>query len=235
MPRIISFVIAFAVIIGTGVLHGYRTNRWSVDTILIEAAARLDDVPSTIGDWVGTDQEIGPNALKHSEATRIFSRYYTNQKTGERISTLIVCGRPGPVAVHTPDVCFQGQGIHMLAEPTRADVEIGDNPENKQKSEFMTADFQSTKDVVPRRDRVYWSWNTERQWMAPENPRASFMMYPKLYKLYLVRSVPVDQDGVDQNEKDPSIAFADMFLPVLDKVFYGERPAKAAKTDTPAG
>jgi len=235
MPRIISFVIAFAVIIGTGVLHGYRTNRWAVDEILKDAAARLDDVPSTFGDWVGTDQELGPNVLKHSEATRILARYYTNKKTGERISTLIVCGRPGPVAVHTPDICFEGQGVNKLADQVKTVEEIGENPEDKQTAEFWTADFQGTKEVIPHRDRVYWTWNTDGEWMAPDNPRAAFIWHPKLYKLYLVRRVNLNQEEVDPEAVDPSLAFADEFLPVLDKALFGERPTKAAEKDTPAG
>ena len=38
------------------------------------------------------------------------------------VGVLLLCGRPGPVSVHTPDLCFPGAGFQEAGEPTRCPI-----------------------------------------------------------------------------------------------------------------
>lgn len=227
MTRIISFAVAAAIIIGTGVLHGHRTNRWGIDQVLEDATARLDHVPTKIGNWNGTDQDVGSSVLGRAEANRILARNYVNEKTGAKISTLIVCGRPGPVAVHTPDICFQGAGRKMMNNPEQMTAALNEKTENSQSVQFMTADFHRPEDAIPLRQRVHWTWSADGNWIAPKsNARGEFMWQSKLYKLYIVRTVTPDEGSEDEDAVDPSIAFAELFIPALDKALFGEKASE---------
>ena len=39
-------------------------------------------------------------------------------------TALILCGRPGPVSIHTPDVCYRGLGYEPTGSPSRWDSRV---------------------------------------------------------------------------------------------------------------
>lgn len=230
MVRIASYVIAAAIIIGTGILHGNGTGRWGAAEALKKAAARLDNVPMQIGDWQGHDAEVDPEEVAKAQAVRILSRNFINEKTRQTISVLIVCGRPGPVSVHTPDICFQGAGrimMNNIPELVTLPLDGGDGPRS---ASFFTADFHRPNDVDRQQTRVYWSWSADGEWQAPEHPRTTFFWDNKLYKMYIVRPVsPVEK--LEPGELDPSLQFAELLIPALDQALFEDAPA--ADTDKP--
>ncbi len=228
MARNIAFIIAAVVIIGTGVLHGHRMNRWGEDGALTEAAARLDRIPMTIGDWKGVDREIDDREVMRAEASRIFARDYVNEKEGGAISVLVVCGRPGPVAVHTPEVCFQGAGRVQRDAKVKVVPTLNEESETPQEVEFWTADFFRPADIIPTFQRVFWTWSHDGQWQAPDNPRATFMWNNKLYKVYLVRSVSSMEES-EEESRDLAIEFAEQLFPALDKALFSDTPAQPSK------
>lgn len=220
MVRIISLVIALAIIIGTGVVHGNYAGRWGAADALILAAKKIDNIPMDFGDWKGRDRKIDPEDTKRAQAERIFAREYVNEKTRMAMSVLIVCGRPGTVSVHTPDICFQGQGrIMMSAVPETVTVDLGDESGKPLLEEFQTADFHRPDAANREQQRVYWTWSTDGTWVAPSNPRVEFIWNNTLYKLYIVRSVsPLEE--LKEGELDPSLQFAEQLIPVLNKALF---------------
>ncbi len=220
MARIISCVVALVIIIGTGILHGNGTGRWGAAEALVRASERLDRIPQNIGDWVGHDREVDPEEVAKAQAERIFARDFVNQKTRMAISVLIVCGRPGTVSVHTPDICFQGQGrIMMNAAPQTVSVDLSGGVGTPLMAEFQTADFHRPDSANRQQQRVYWTWSADGDWTAPSDPRVAFFWNNTLYKLYIVRGVsPLEE--LDPEELDPSLKFAEQLIPVLDKALF---------------
>src|SRR5260370_5182040 len=112
MSRSYLPLIVFAgLVLAAGTIHGALTDRWSASTSVAEAARRLDAVPQTLADWHGEEAPLDTDNLQSLQSAGIkghLSRRYRNIVTGERISLLIVCGRPGPISVHTPDICYGG-------------------------------------------------------------------------------------------------------------------------------
>lgn len=226
MVRIISIVIALVIVVATGVLHGNGTGRWGATDALQHAAAQLDNVPQTIGDWVGEDRPIDPEDTKRAQAERIFARNYVNQKTRTAISVLIVCGRPGTVSVHTPDICFQGQGrIMMNAAPETVSIDLGSKDGAPETAQFQTADFHRPTSVNREQQRVYWTWSNDGTWKAPSDPRVEFFWSNTLYKLYLVRGVS-PLESIERDEMDPSLEFAQLLLPALDTALFSAPTAE---------
>lgn len=212
MLRILSIASAFLLLAASGVSHRLWTGSWTVSGEPGLSAARLAEVPATIGDWVGADQEMDARQLARAEAAGYLSRRYVQRGTGAEVSVFIICGRPGPVAVHTPDICYTGLGFQIAGKPELYPVETdADAPSTA----FFRGNFEKADPVAPARLRIYWAWKAGPGWQAATHPRLTFGGFPALYKLYLVYR-PLPGDKFD--EHDPCQDFMHDLLPALEKV-----------------
>src|SRR6516225_943605 len=94
-------LIATALLVATGVVHGLWTDRWKPSADLERAVARLDSVPMTIGDWQATSLELPADEVQGAQLGGYLMRRYMNRFTGQQVLVVLMCGRPGPVGVHT--------------------------------------------------------------------------------------------------------------------------------------
>jgi hypothetical protein len=203
---------ALALLIASGAVHRWWAGSWSTSEEPAASAARLADVPRTIADWDGHSQEINPRELEIAEVAGHLLRRYVRRGTHEAVTVLIVCGRPGPICVHTPDICFSGQGFEIVGEKTHF---TAGGREGLPKAEMFKADMSRRRpDGRTERLRVYWSWKAGGPWRAPTFQRLVFGGCPALYKLYLVCS---PAPGAELPEQDPCVDFMADLLPVLDE------------------
>ena len=63
MKNPIYTVAALALIVGSGLVHGAWINRWRTAPALADLAARLESVPTVLGDWTATSRAIPPREL----------------------------------------------------------------------------------------------------------------------------------------------------------------------------
>jgi len=214
-------MLAVVLALGSGMLYGLQTHRWTIDTRVREAAEKLDRVPRIIGDWEGRDIEISEEQLEQAAAVGYINRRYRNSVTGEEVSVMVLCGPSGPISLHPPTVCFTGAGWKMddLKRETVLKRETGDDngPDNRL-GRFQTARFQRTTPTGPIRMRTYWAWNADGRWQAPENSRFAFASAPYLFKIYVIAPAPARPKNTDTNTektRDPSKEFIRVFLPAL--------------------
>jgi hypothetical protein len=158
----------------------------------------------------GTDrrqQEVG-------EIAGYLPRRYENRRDGSAVSLLLVCGRPGPISNHIPEICYAGAGWAQLGERVQADVP---DLAGQSDAKFWLVKFHK-ENPIPSFLRIFYAWNAHGAWQAPsENPRLRYASEPALYKLYVVRESPTsDIDAAD----DPSLAFLRDFLPVADPILF---------------
>jgi Protein of unknown function (DUF3485) len=209
-------VAGLALVLGGGLVHGLWTNRWGDTHDLEEAAARLTGVPLDIGPWKGRDLPLDSERLARAEAAGYLHRDYTDPQTKQTISVVLLCGRFGPLAVHTPDVCYGGAGYQMVGSPRR--LRLSAKP---QAAEVWTTCFHKPNSPdAPL--RVFWTWSAGKGWLAPDLPRWAFRMEPVLFKLYAAHEMSrVD----DPAEDDPCVAFLRAWLPQLDRrLFLSDGP-----------
>jgi exosortase len=218
----IAIALAIAILLVSGIAHGRWTNRWVTSRELDEALARLDHVPSTIGDWQSRAEAIEPRALSSAGLEGGNLRRYRNTRTGVVIDLLVVCGRPGPVSVHTPDICYSGAG-YEAAQPSGGSTTVHLGPPTAT-GEFSIADFEKPGTFPREALRIYWSWSARGDWTVPANPRMAFAARPFLYKLYLI--LPGNGD-FGQPGNDAISRFARALLPELRTALFpdgGARP-----------
>lgn len=212
-PRVPASYLAVAVVLlaGTGLLQGMWTQRWGPSEPLQQAAARLREVPMTVGDWHGTPADLDADALARAGLSGCWMRHYTHAHTGAKVTALLMCGRPGPTAVHTPQWCYGGAGYEMMAAPLhqRMSLDVDLVPVEVWRGQFKKT---GTADLTTL--RIDWSWSATGQWTAPTHPRMTFASHPALYKLYVLRNIPVGSSA------DPSPEFMKVFLPQVNDVLF---------------
>ncbi|HUR52964.1 MAG TPA: exosortase-associated EpsI family protein [Gemmataceae bacterium] len=186
-PAPVLFVLALVGMVG--IVHGMWTDRWGPSGQLQQALAALPRVPAAFGDWAGEDDSLDADALTVGGIKGYINRRYKNSRTGETVAFLIVCGRGGPMSVHTPEVCYAGAGYQPVGQEQRRAVET-----DAQADEFAVRKFRKVG-VVPTQLEIYWAWSRDGvTWQVPADSRVTLARYPALYKMYVVREyVPGSQ------------------------------------------
>ena len=206
MSRLWSLSVVIAVVVASGIAHGLWSGRWNVSDAPERAAQRLARIPMVVGDWDGRIGELDSRQMSVAELSGARVCEYVNRKGGSVVSTLLVCGRPGPVSVHTPDICYVGAGYELSGS------RVHYTTPSLASAEFWVADFQKPRAALPDRLRIFYAWSADGAWAAPENPRLTFFREPALYKLYVIRKLAQGEEAL---ENDPATDFLKVFVPQL--------------------
>jgi hypothetical protein len=209
--RGLPIVAVFGVALVSGIVPGIWSDRWANADALTTAAAKLENVPLTLGDWDGQDLELNPRVLTITQASGILSRRYVHRQNGSVVSLVLVAGRPGPVAVHTPDVCYRGSGFAEIG--TASKLTASADPAQQ----FWIRRFNKEDAAVPLHVRVFYAWSAGGPWEAADNPRVKFARSGLLYKLYVIREMQKDDEPVSE---DPSWEFLKQLLPELRRSLF---------------
>jgi hypothetical protein len=208
MKRIYPIATALTVVLVAGVVHGLWTDRWVTAEEPTAAAARLDQLPMVLGDWEGQNVEIDARDLE--AISGYLCRRYVNRRDHNEVSVFLVCGRPGPVAIHTPDLCYQASGYEVGPRATYT----GPEPPSGPAAEFFTAQCKKTKASGQTQLRIFWSWYAGGAWLVADNPRLAFARHAVLYKLYLVHKT---FSAHEPFAEDPCTDLMKQLLPELER------------------
>ena len=210
MQRILIIASACIVLIASGVVHGVWTDRWSVPADLVDAAARLEQLPTTIGPWQGSPIEMEKDS--NSVLAGMVARRYVHAANGKVVTILLACGRSGAVCTHTPDVCYAGSG-YEVEKPKRFALPGAPAPV----PEFWTARFVKERADGKSHLRIFWSWHGTESWQIAEHPRVHFAGEKVLHKLYLIREMAQADEPLDG---DACVEFMNDLLPELGRSVF---------------
>jgi hypothetical protein len=194
---------ALALLLLGGVSHGLFSNRWGVAEDIVSLGQKLSEIPTEIGPWKCVqDSKLEENVEKTLEAKGYISRLYTHQTTGESVNVFVVFGPKGPIAVHTPEICYSARAVTQTSDRTSTPVE----------SEFKEGALWKlgfeTNTVDKRKMNVFYGWSEGGAWQAAANPR--FWRTDYLYKIQTsCQATGKKEDSTDE--------FFKLFLPELRK------------------
>lgn len=216
----LPLTLAFGLVIAAGIVHGRWTHRWTVSHAVEDAVAKVNRLPMTLADWRGQALELDREQLALGEIAGYVARRYEDRIHGGVVTILLVCGAPGPISVHTPDICYSGAGFVPIGAPKKLALPI---EPSSPPAVFRDVLMGKTNSPVPTYLRILWSWSTAGAWEVPHNPRLEFASSDVLYKLYVIR----EQASVDEQiEEDPCPRFLGILLPKLEQVLFGRTHEK---------
>lgn len=205
-------IAAVAIIVSSGYVHGLWSFRWSAEAELEAAAEKLSRVPMSFGDWTGVENPIEERQLQVGRIAASVARIYTNTKTGQKISFLIVCGRPGPISIHTPDVCYGNSGYVAEGGRSRLSIDSG----GPRPAEFVAIRMKKPDPIKPSTLAIDFGWFAGGGWTAPlTDARFRYAGYPVIFKMYVIREQTRPDD---RNDFDPNGEFLKAILPELQKI-----------------
>jgi hypothetical protein len=188
MMRVLTLLAGAAAVAAPALYAGRLTGRWGRSGSLEAAAARVTQVRPELGDWRGRDAALDKRQLEVGGIESYLSRSYVNRATGAEVQVLLICGRPGAISVHTPDVCYAGAGYVQGGQTEK--IKVGDD-------EFKLGKFAKAA-PVPDPLRILWAWSpADGRWQAPDSPRQAFARGDALYKLYVIRRTGDDGPEAD--------------------------------------
>ena len=216
MSRIIPLLVGLGILMGSELLHGRWTDRWSFSGELEAACAKFPkpDEPMIVGDWKGEPGEpLKADDIALGEIAGYINQVFTHP-SGAAVHVLVVCGRPGPIAVHTPEVCLGGEGCTQDGTKQRYPVDLS----GSDKVEFWVGQFYWLDGGLRKDRRTFWTYSSNGKWTAEDNPRLSFARFPFLYKIYIVRQMSRRDEKL---QEDPTLDFIKVFMPELQKRLFG--------------
>jgi hypothetical protein len=202
--------LAIIAIILCGTVHGFVTGRWEMSPTAQAAGARLANVALDLGDWNGEDLPLRAGGSEPM-AGELYRRY-VNRATGKAVRVFLVCGRPGPVSVHTPDSCYAASGYKVKVLGKLSARSGGDAT-----AEFEAADLLKQRAMERDHLRILWSWNAAGSWVVPQDTRLTFARFPYLYKLYLMRDLSRSGEPLDG---DPCTDLMRQLGPELQRALF---------------
>lgn len=194
---VLLLIMCVSLTILSGVLRGMVDQRWGMDESSNEAAVRVEGLPEQLGHWKAVHvDELDDEAKKMLRCVGNTVRNYVHEQTQESVSLVLMVGPAGPLAIHTPEVCY-GSANFTTAEKRQQrlikDVNGDEHP-------FSVITFEENK-MGKRLLRVYYAWNKAGDWKAPASPRTSFAGVPMLYKLQLATNSIDESTNMDAAEK----------------------------------
>lgn len=201
---IIGTATALAMIVFGGVAHGLLSNRWGISQDIQALGKQLGTIPMELGPWKCAEEtELDDRVVQMLEATGYISRMYVHQATGEAVNVFLVFGPKGPIAVHTPEVCYSARAVTQTA--ARQSVPCDYDAQN---GTLWKLGFE-TNTIDKRKMSVYYGWTDGGPWQAANSPR--FWRTDFLYKIQTsCQATGKKEDSTDE--------FFKVFMPEVRKV-----------------
>ncbi len=221
--RLISaIVLILAATVFCGLVQGRWTYRWGMPSQSVASGAMLEKIPVVIGDWrMKSDNDVSQEVLDTLQCTGHVFRTYVNDKTQEQIQVAILVGPAGPISVHTPEICYNGQNfeastereeIPIGPESLKAGASAGELTEGVHAGDSFWGLVFRTADVHAAPMSVYYAWSDGETWRATDQPRHSFAGIPNLFKVQVAGLM--SGAAVLGTSSDPCYCFLNDFLKV---------------------
>ncbi len=118
-PLGVALSVSVAISLVSGLSHGWLDGRWINKPNVQAIGERLTELPKQFGEWIHIeDQELPESAAAMLQCYGYSLQVYQNGKTGRRVTVAVLFGPRGPIAVHTPEVCYSGRGIRASGKPS---------------------------------------------------------------------------------------------------------------------
>lgn len=206
-PRIQTRMVVVALLLLTtlvsGSVHAYLDGRFVNEELAERRADAIAALPTSFGAWkMVSEEQLDETAADLLRPHGSIVRNYRNSETGATVKFAMILGPRGPIAVHTPEICYRSSG--NTPSGARRVTEIKTDQQTHQAWSLEFKDRQSGEASL----HVLYAWSDGGAFVAAEQPR--FWMVDNLYKIQLASP----SLGDDANH---GLQFLRDFMPHLEK------------------
>lgn len=200
--RSLSMALLLTALLLSGLIHGLLDGRWSQAANFEMRASQLDQLPEKIGNWELVEQQpLANNVQAILQCYGSTNRVYMDSKTKQQVNVAVMYGPRGPIAVHTPEVCYDSVGTRRVTRREARTIQSSDF-----NHQLWSLQFARNRDGSEF--EVWYGWTDGDRWHAARYPR--FWMTESLYKIQLA-------GPVGEGSEQPCREFLEEFLPELEK------------------
>ncbi len=186
----------------------------------------LKDLSPVQGSWrsvEGAEATLAPEIARIAGSTDHIIRSYANEKTGEKVTVLVLYGPSQLVWAHTPEVCYPSTGYKPLV--ISKDVTVP-GVDGEAGTLFRHGVYGRTDAGAVRMSEVFHSFRNAGLWTPEMASRwKQFRYNPGMFKVQVERSV---QDADSRGE-----ACYDLLAAMVADIEGRLRPASAPVASTP--
>jgi hypothetical protein len=186
----------------------------------------LKEIPNVLGTWhaTGADAHLDPETLRLAGSSDHILRSYTDSRSGETVSLLVVYGLAQSVFGHTPEVCYPSSGYLAVGKPVDHEFSL---PGSAIPVHFRSRFFTKTVASVTQSHEVFWSFCHAGSWLPDvANRWKLFRTSPALFKI----QIQGDVTGFSSNQ--PPVQ---SLIKELVREIDSRREAKAAPANGSRG
>ena len=145
----------------------------------------LKEIPNVLGTWrdTGAAAHLDAETLRLADASDHILRTYTDSKTGETVSVLVVYGLAYSTFGHLPTVCYPASGYTVMGKPADRELLL---PEATTPAHYRSAFFSRSVASVTESHEVFWSFSHAGLWLPDVSGRWKlFRTSPALFKIQI--------------------------------------------------
>ena len=193
---------------------GVRYVRDAGFTAKLEAALKspfpLEELPKSLGDWrMSSDGDLEPEIARIAGASDHINRNYTNDKTGEVVSVLVLYGPAYALYGHTPELCYPAAGYSAINSVNNYSLKAA---ESDKAMGYRGGFFSKKRGSADEYVEVIYSFRFVDEWTSdPHAKWKMFRLHPGMYKIQIARQVT--EFGV---ETSPSLPLLQGFAKAID-------------------
>lgn len=191
-----------------GTSAGVRWVRAGRFAELVEAGEKppfpMEDIPMVLGPWKGEDAKLDSEIARVTGASGMASRVYVDQRTGVKLSVIVLYGPATKVYIHSPEVCYPGTGFRQAEGPIIQQISAG-----KRKIPFASLLYEKGFGSVLDRHQVYYSWYYGGQWSPAMLKQKQVDRLPGMFKVHIDRLAGA-REQIETD--DPCVDFLELLL-----------------------
>jgi hypothetical protein len=206
----LSLALLIAITVAAAIVQGRATNRWGASDTIANAATIFSRLPKSFGDWnLVEPEELGPQVRGLLQTEHYSQGIYENRSTGQHAILTLLLGPPGPMSVHTPEICYSAADFSQISDRHHVSIVPGDTNDTA-----WVTQFHSTHNLQGSITRVYYSWHDGQRWKAVEEPRITYGARSYLFKVQAATELPADAES---DAEDAARSLLQQFCSVFDQ------------------
>ena len=157
----------------------------------------LNELSRTQGDWraeEGPDSQLDPQVARIAGSSDHIIRTYLNEKSGDRMTALILYGLAEKVFGHSPDICYPAAGYQRVVGPIDRELSV---PGLKAPVRYRWAIYMKRVGGLGSYEEAYHTFYYNGEWMPDaSNQWKLFRAHPSMFKIQLSRPMSGLSDEV---------------------------------------